>query len=226
MIPREVLLRMATLGLSPDHAAAVASMLADVEAATKAEAEAVVERSRAKTRDRVAKWRDAHPRNVTSVTKHSRAGDARVEDITSNSEDNHHSENKKTSAAAPLAGFDEWYALYPHKVQRGAAEKAWPKARAIATLPELMAGLKRYIASKPPDRPYLNPATWLNGKSWMNQPAEVTPLARGSPPGTNKSFSSFLLNDLRQSHEAHQRPTDSDTLGALFHLPATAGGRG
>lgn len=76
--------------------------------------------------------------------------------------------------------FDEWYHLYPHKVQRGAAERAFPRARHSASLDELKAGVRRYVASKPADRAWQNPATWLNGKGWLDDPAPA-PQARGSP---------------------------------------------
>jgi hypothetical protein len=88
------------------------------------------------------------------------------------------------SPLSPLKGppfpsdFETWYRTYPHKVQRGAAERAFPKARQIASLEELLAGVERYVASKPADRPWQNPATWLNGKGWLDTPA---PVARAGP---------------------------------------------
>jgi len=67
--------------------------------------------------------------------------------------------------------FDLWYAGYPHKVCRGAAERAWPQARQLASLDELRTGLERYKHDKPPDRQWCNPASWLNGKRWLDEPA-------------------------------------------------------
>lgn len=69
------------------------------------------------------------------------------------------------------AEFEAWYAGYPHKVQRGAAEKAWPKARAKASLEEIRAGTARYVAAKPADHNWRNPATFLNGEGWRDEPA-------------------------------------------------------
>lgn len=57
--------KLATLGLSNEQAEAVAGMLCEVEEATATQAEAVIERSRAKTRERVQRWRDNHQSNVT-----------------------------------------------------------------------------------------------------------------------------------------------------------------
>lgn len=67
--------------------------------------------------------------------------------------------------------FEVWYANYPHKIGRGAAERAWPQALARAS-PEILAeGLLRYIATKPPDRRWCAPAVWLNQKRWLDEPA-------------------------------------------------------
>jgi len=78
--------------------------------------------------------------------------------------------------------FEDWYSHYPHKVQRGDAERAFVKARFLADLEELIAGVQRYVASKPTDRQWLNPATWLNRKSWLDAPASVMAARSTSPP--------------------------------------------
>lgn len=84
---------------------------------------------------------------------------------------------------ASKADFETWYGHYPHKVQRGAAERAFLKAISITTLEELIAGVHRYIASKPADRQWQNPATWLNGKGWLDAPAPAPrPHSTASPP--------------------------------------------
>lgn len=78
-------------------------------------------------------------------------------------------------------GFEAWYAEYPHKVGKGAAVRAWPKARKKAGLPELLTGLRHYVATKPPDRPWCNPATWLNEERWLDLEGPVA--ASRGPPG-------------------------------------------
>lgn len=89
-IPTEVIMRMATLGLTQEQAKAVADMLTAVETATAETYEATMEASREKARQRVAKWRANNPSNVTKRNEtsrnHSRGRDTRVEDKTSNSE--------------------------------------------------------------------------------------------------------------------------------------------
>lgn len=80
--------------------------------------------------------------------------------------------NINTNARAKF-DFIAWYALYPHKVGRGAAEKSYAKASCKASAEEMLEGLRNYIRTKPPDREYCNPATWLNQERWKDEPAEI-----------------------------------------------------
>jgi uncharacterized protein YdaU (DUF1376 family) len=73
-------------------------------------------------------------------------------------------------------GFDEFWLQYPQKVGRGAALKAFVKARSEADQATIMAGLARY-AAKQDDRPWCNPATWLNQQRWLDAPAAQGPPA-------------------------------------------------
>lgn len=69
--------------------------------------------------------------------------------------------------------FAVWYEKYPHKIGRAAAEKSFWKAMHHGTEEDLTEGLDRYIRSKPPDRPWCNPATWLNQQRWKDEPNEL-----------------------------------------------------
>jgi uncharacterized protein YdaU (DUF1376 family) len=66
--------------------------------------------------------------------------------------------------------FDVFWDVYPNKVGKAAAKKAFEKATKRTDLPILMAGLDRYI-HKTDDRPWCNPATWLNQDRWEDRPA-------------------------------------------------------
>lgn len=70
-----------------------------------------------------------------------------------------------------LTEFDRWYALYPHKVGKGQARRAFTAARKKASLEVLIAGLEHYIRTKPARIEWCYPATWLNGERWLDQPA-------------------------------------------------------
>jgi hypothetical protein len=93
---------------------------------------------------------------------------------------------EKPETALPLAlplaapknvpsGFAEFYRVYPLHVARGAAERAY--CRIIknneATEADLLAGAMRYAAAQDgKDRTYIkHPATWLNSKCWLDEPA-------------------------------------------------------
>lgn len=78
------------------------------------------------------------------------------------------------------AGFDDFWAIYPNKVGKRDAEKAFVKASSRADIPTMMAGLRLYVA-KTDDRPWCNPATWLNQDRWTDAPA-AAPLPRSQAP--------------------------------------------
>jgi len=73
----------------------------------------------------------------------------------------------------PQIAFSEFWALYPRKTSKIAAEKAWTKitrtvdpALIIAAVPAHIAQWKR--EQRPLDKvPY--PATWLNNGSWQDE---------------------------------------------------------
>src|SRR5262249_20788137 len=66
-----------------------------------------------------------------------------------------------------------FWPVWPNKVGKPAAEKAFLKARRASDLPAIMAGLDRYVATKPPDRPWLNPATFLNQERFNAEPPAI-----------------------------------------------------
>jgi Helix-turn-helix domain len=80
--------------------------------------------------------------------------------------------------------FDFFWDLYPRKVSRPHAEKAWRSVDGDRKYAEIMAGLRRWVNSadwkeRPADKlPY--PATWLNGERWNDLPSVVVkPLCEG-----------------------------------------------
>lgn len=85
--------------------------------------------------------------------------------------DSEREEEKETRASA-LSSFDQFWEKYPHKIGKRAALKAFGKAR--VPLEALLLGIDRYIAEKPRDRPWCNPATWLNQGRWEDQPSGET----------------------------------------------------
>ena len=78
---------------------------------------------------------------------------------------------------APARGFDDFWKLYPRRVGKGAARRAWAKAvsrgadpaailEAAARLPAEYAG--RELCYVP------HPSTWLNGERWEDDPGAAS----------------------------------------------------
>jgi hypothetical protein len=76
--------------------------------------------------------------------------------------------------ARGAALFAKFWQAYPHKVGKRDAATSFQRIlkMGIVGIDDLMAGLARY-AAKTDDRPWCNPATWLNGGRWDDQPAAV-----------------------------------------------------
>lgn len=74
---------------------------------------------------------------------------------------------------------ERFWERFPNKVGKPVAlKKLGGIARSSVRWDDLMAGLERYIRTKPAERPWLNPATFLNQERWADQPASVVQLRR------------------------------------------------
>jgi hypothetical protein len=73
----------------------------------------------------------------------------------------------------PPNAFETWWEQWPNKVGKLAAENAFEKVRkrGDVTFDRLIRGIDDYIRTKPPDRNWCNPATWLNEGRWDDEPA-------------------------------------------------------
>lgn len=76
-------------------------------------------------------------------------------------------------------GFDIFWHLYPRKVGKPTARKAWQKATSRASAAEIEAGLRDYLpvaATKEPQ--YIpHPSTWLNRDGWNDEHTpDATPM--------------------------------------------------
>jgi hypothetical protein len=124
-------------------------------------------------------------------------------------------ERTRASALVPSHAhrpFDVFWEAYPHKVGKEAARKAWEKARGKIEFTQLMAALQRY-REKQDDRPWCNPATWLNQERWLDVPAPpVVPQPRQLTPFEAEKA------DLRAAIEQleRRRRDDSDLDGEIL----------
>lgn len=73
-----------------------------------------------------------------------------------------------------LDGFAEFWAAYPKKIGKGAAEKAFFKAGINGHLPDILKAIERARATEQwqKDRGQFipHPATWLNQRRWEDEP--------------------------------------------------------
>ena len=109
-----------------------------------------------------------------------------------------------SSEAELVSEFDEWYAAYPRKTGKGAARKAFLKARKngvdVSTLKDGLGRSKRSwaVENRPKDKmPY--PATWLNAESWDDEEITVEDIrSQQAPPSQQKKDFVDLLHEDRQ----------------------------
>jgi hypothetical protein len=92
---------------------------------------------------------------------------------TANGHKEEHLTEKKTNKEKntnPEVLFEQFWAEYPRKVDRGAALKAFAKALKHASFEEILSGAIGY-ANDPNRKPEFTkyPASWLNAQSWLNQ---------------------------------------------------------
>jgi hypothetical protein len=118
--------------------------------------------------------------------------------------------------------FSAFWKVWPNKVGKPAAQKAFVAARRKGhTVDAIMLGLERYIATKPPDRPWLNPATFLNQERFNDQPAQVA-----AKPQTARAQRSDELRDYEETlrREIENAGFVRDQSPALGNEQAMGGG--
>jgi hypothetical protein len=69
--------------------------------------------------------------------------------------------------------FEEFWRVYPRKVEKGVARKAWRNAVKRATAEEIIAGAKRYAALKLDLEFTKHPGPWLNADRWLDEGQKV-----------------------------------------------------
>lgn len=96
---------------------------------------------------------------------------------------NNNTSNINTTRAC-ARGFDRFWAAYPRKVGKGAAERSFERIRPDAALLDgMLRAIETQRQSDTWQRGYIpNPATWLNQRRWEDEPDGVTaPAAQQTP---------------------------------------------
>lgn len=119
---------------------------------------------------------------------------------------------KGGSSPVAMGEFDEFWSIYPHKIGKPKAREAFLKARKRAGFDVIMAGLRAYVA-KTDDRPWCNPATWLNQDRWEDIPAPMPQRQAAAPPSDRSRMNETL--DLLIAGANHE--PDHITIDASLH---------
>lgn len=95
--------------------------------------------------------------------------------------------------------FEEFWRIYPRKVSKGSARKAWARVVKTQDPRELINSVTRFAASRRGEDPSFTPhaTTWLNGERWLDEPAAVR--NGDQPRGDGRS----------NGHVAYQNPPES-----------------
>lgn len=108
---------------------------------------------------------------------------------------------REARSLAVRAAFDAFWRRWPHKVGKPAAEKAF--AKCSGEIEAILLGIDSYIRDKPPDRPWLNPATFLNQRRWEDAPAGIS-----SSPSQKGGFASLLAKSMGMKNGQSRRDPD------------------
>lgn len=123
-----------------------------------------------------------------------------------------------SAPASPARGeFDHFWALFPNKVGKADASKAFVKARQRVDLQAMMDGLTRYVR-KTDDRPWCNPSTWLNQDRWTDEPAAQP---RGSPPQKPRGMQGMFseMREVLENGQANDGSRDGPARAPVLSLP-------
>ena len=65
--------------------------------------------------------------------------------------------------------FDAFWAVYPKRIAKISAQKAFMKARRLATFQQIVDGVQRYIRHKPSYADWAHASSWLNAGRWLDE---------------------------------------------------------
>lgn len=124
--------------------------------------------------------------------------------------------------------FDQFYNLYPRKVQKERAKKAFKKL-SNTTKKLAIEGLNKYIAywqKQNVDKEFVpHPATWLNGKSWEDELADEKKIEKPLSPQQEKNRKIILAMHAEEEKRQERLKSQADaetveigSIGDIFKL--------
>lgn len=107
-------------------------------------------------------------------------------------------EGGKRSKPFEASEFEQWWAKYPKKVGKKAAQKAFQNAQNRPQIDDLLESIDRAMKSeqwrKDGGQFIPNPATWLNQGRWDDEPVQVVQV---QPKAQVKIYSEPLSSDTK-----------------------------
>jgi uncharacterized protein YdaU (DUF1376 family) len=121
---------------------------------------------------------------------------------------------KRAASSDDEALFEsQFWVFYPNKVGKQDALKAFLKARKRGVeVQTIVAGMQRYIREKPPDRNWMNPATFLNGDRFDDQPASAN-LRTNSPAGPAPTGDDAVVTGMARALERRRAARGANDPG-------------
>lgn len=99
-------------------------------------------------------------------------------------------------------GFNEFWTEYPVRSGRGAAVKAFTKAKKKVGLETILDGVRRYASDQNRTEKFTkNPATWLNQECWADDPLPNRNGGRASPRHVGDSPRDIAQSLIRETQE-------------------------
>jgi hypothetical protein len=128
--------------------------------------------------------------------------------------------------------FDQFWAVYPKRVGKGAAWKAWQKQKPtrLDVLSAIQWQLKQPAWTKDAGQYIPHPSTWLNRRGWEDEPFHL-PSAQERPDGPRETTSEYNARILAEgraeaARAAVPRPPTPPIDGAVFLLEELLRSRG
>jgi hypothetical protein len=101
--------------------------------------------------------------------------------------------SRKSNTKVDDEEFETFWRAYPRREAKGAARRAYEKARKSVSAETILQGAERYARERTFEDPKFtkHPATWLNGECWGDEPRQPHLIAPGAGNGTygNEAYS-------------------------------------
>ena len=169
------------------------------------------------TRTEVADWpkwtEDGSPDSGSPASGHPASGDPH----SSVSTESHYGVTRELAPLAPVreraqasrsvvAGlFDEWWQVYPRKIGKEAARKAYERAIRKTTATELLRGARVYRDDPTREDAYTaHPSTWLNAGRWQDE-GPCRPEEQLRPRGRAAEGDALLRDEMQRAQDARAR---------------------